>query len=76
MTDPLADIERMVSDWEHNAAANAERYQNLHQEVEHISITESAADGAVRVTVGPNGIPTDVEMTDRVNRLRPDEIAA
>ncbi|MET0236092.1 MAG: YbaB/EbfC family nucleoid-associated protein, partial [Kibdelosporangium sp.] len=44
--------------------------------VEHISITESAADGAVRVTVGPNGIPTDVEMTDRVNRLRPDEIAA
>jgi DNA-binding protein YbaB len=76
MSDPLSNVERMVSEWERNAEENAARYQNMQQEVERISITESAADGAVRVTVGPNGIPTNVEMTDRVGRLRPDEIAA
>jgi DNA-binding protein YbaB len=76
MSDPLSNIERMVSDWERNAEENAARYQNMQQEVERISITESAADGAVQVTVGANGIPTNVEMTERVSRLRPDEIAA
>nr|WP_042184851.1 YbaB/EbfC family nucleoid-associated protein [Kibdelosporangium sp. MJ126-NF4]CEL16168.1 hypothetical protein [Kibdelosporangium sp. MJ126-NF4]CTQ94093.1 hypothetical protein [Kibdelosporangium sp. MJ126-NF4] len=76
MSDPLANIERMVDDWEHNAAENATRYQNMQAEVERISITESAADGAVRVTVGPNGIPSNVQMTERVSRMRPDEIAA
>jgi DNA-binding protein YbaB len=75
MSDPLSNIERMVSDWERNAEENAARYQNMQQEVERISITESAADGAVSVTVGANGIPTNVEMTERVSRLRPDEIA-
>lgn len=76
MSDPLSNIERMVDDWERNAAENARRYQNMQAEVERISITESAADGAVRVTVGANGIPSNVEMTDRVSRMRPDEIAA
>ena len=76
MSEPLSNIERMVDDWERNAAENAARYQNMQAEVERISITESAGDGAVSVTVGANGIPSNVEMTDRVSRMRPDEIAA
>jgi DNA-binding protein YbaB len=76
MSDPLSNVERMVGDWERNAEENARRYQNMQAEVERITITESAADGAVRVTVGANGIPSNVEMTDRVSRMRPDEIAA
>jgi DNA-binding protein YbaB len=72
----LAGVERMVDDWERNAKQKAERYQRMQQEVEQISITESAAGGAVSVTVGNNGIPTGVAMTDGVRRLSPDEIAA
>ncbi|WP_116045714.1 YbaB/EbfC family nucleoid-associated protein [Amycolatopsis palatopharyngis] len=72
----LTDVERMVNDWERNAAEKAQRYQQMQQQVEQISITESVASGAVAVTVGHNGMPTDVRMTDGVKNMSPDEIAA
>lgn len=72
----LAGVERMVDDWERDAKQKSERYQRMQQEVEQISITESAANGAVSVTVGSNGIPTNVAMTDGVRKMSPDEIAA
>jgi hypothetical protein len=34
------------------------------------------ANGAVSVTVGHNGLPTDIKMTDAVRKMTPDEIAA
>lgn len=76
MTDPLANVQRLVDDWERNAEEKAARYESMRQEVERISITASAANGAVSVTVGPNGIPSDVSMTEAVSRLRPEQIAA
>ncbi|MEJ2851860.1 MULTISPECIES: YbaB/EbfC family nucleoid-associated protein [unclassified Saccharothrix] len=76
MTDPLANVQRLVDDWERNAEEKAARYESMRQEVERISITASAAGGAVSVTVGPNGIPSAVTMTDGVSRLRPEQIAA
>lgn len=76
MTDPLSNVERMIDQWERNAVEKAERYDAMRQGVEQISITESAAGGAVSVTVGHNGIPTNIAMTDGVSRMRPDEIAA
>ncbi|WP_216209340.1 YbaB/EbfC family nucleoid-associated protein [Amycolatopsis aidingensis] len=72
----LSDIERMVDDWERNAADKAQRYERMQQQVEQISITESVASGAVSVTVGHNGLPTDVRMTEAVRNMSPDEIAA
>jgi DNA-binding protein YbaB len=72
----LPDIERMVDDWERNAAEKAARYQAMSQEVQQVSITGSAADGAVMVTVGANGIPTAVTMTPKVRQLEPERIAA
>ncbi|WP_236789189.1 YbaB/EbfC family nucleoid-associated protein [Amycolatopsis sp. GM8] len=72
----LSDVERMVDDWERDAKQKAERYQRMQQEVGQISITGSAAHGAVSVTVGSNGIPTGVAMTDAVRKMNPDEIAA
>lgn len=72
----LSDIERMVDDWERNATEKAQRFEAMQHQVEHISITESVANGAVSVTVGSNGIPTDVRMTDGVRSMSPDEIAA
>ncbi|MBN6034467.1 YbaB/EbfC family nucleoid-associated protein [Amycolatopsis sp. 195334CR] len=72
----LADVERMVTDWERNAAETSQKYQAMQAEVERISITESVASGAVSVTVGHNGLPTDVKMTQAVLKMSPDEIAA
>jgi DNA-binding protein YbaB len=46
------------------------------EQVEQVSITESVANGAVTVTVGPNGLPTDIAMTDGVRSMEPGEIAA
>lgn len=76
MTDPLSDSLRMIDNWERDAAAKAARFQSMAQQVERISITESVADGAVRVTVGHNGLPTDIAMTDGVRAMAPEEIAA
>jgi hypothetical protein len=59
MTDPLANVQRLVDDWERDAEQKAARYESMRQEVERISLTRSAAGGAVSVTVGPNGIPSD-----------------
>lgn len=75
MTDPLSDTLRMIDNWERDAAAKAERFQAMSERVEQISITESVAGGAVSVTVGHNGIPTDVAMTDAVREMAPHEIA-
>jgi DNA-binding protein YbaB len=72
----LPGIERMVDDWERDAAEKATRYQAMSREVQQVSITGSAADGAVTVTVGANGIPTAVTMTPKVRQLEPERIAA
>ncbi|HEV7974240.1 YbaB/EbfC family nucleoid-associated protein [Amycolatopsis sp.] len=72
----LGDVERMVDDLERDAVEKSRRYQAMQAQVEQISITESVAGGAVSVTVGHNGLPTDIKMTDGVRRMNPDEIAA
>lgn len=72
----LGDVERMVDNWERDAEDRARRYEQLREQVDQISITASVAQGAVSVTVGANGMPTDVSMTDGVRKMSPDEIAA
>jgi len=76
MSDPLSHVQQMVDRWERDAVEKAARYENMRQQVEQISITGSSAGGSVKVTVGNNGIPTDVTMTDGVSRMRPEQIAA
>jgi DNA-binding protein YbaB len=76
MVDSVSDAERMIEDWERNAGQKAARFQQMAEQVEQVSITESVAGGAVSVTVGHNGIPTDVSMTERVLQMRPEEIAS
>lgn len=76
MVDSLSDANRMVDDWERNATEKAARFQEMARQVEQVSITESVAGGAVRVTVGNNGLPTDIAMTEQVLRMAPEEIAA
>jgi DNA-binding protein YbaB len=72
----LSDMERMINEFERNAVQKAQRYQQMQDQVSQISITESVAEGAVSVTVGNNGIPTGISMTDGVRKMSPDQIAA
>jgi DNA-binding protein YbaB len=74
MTDPLSDTMRMIENWERDAEEKAARFQAMSDRVEQISITESV--GPVSVTVGHNGIPTDITMADGVREMEPREIAA
>jgi DNA-binding protein YbaB len=76
VVDSVSDAERMIDEWGRNAGQKAARFQRMAVQVEQVSITESVAGGAVRVTVGHNGIPTDVSMTEQVLRMRPEEIAS
>lgn len=72
----LSDVERVVDNWERDAEQKAAKFQRMQEQVQQISITESVAGGAVSVTVGNNGIPTDVRMTEAVRQMAPPEIAA
>lgn len=76
MSDPLAASLSMIENWERDAAEKAAKFQAMADRVAEVSITESVAGGAVSATVGNNGIPTDIAMTDRVREMSPDEIAA
>jgi DNA-binding protein YbaB len=76
MADPLSETARMVDDWERDATEKAARFQRMAERVEQVTITESVADGAVRVTVGHNGLPVDIAMTDGVRGMEPRQIAA
>ncbi|ATE53755.1 YbaB/EbfC family nucleoid-associated protein [Actinosynnema pretiosum] len=76
MSDPIGNSRSLVDDWERGAQERAAKYEAMREAAERISLTGSAADGAVEVTVGPNGIPSDVVMTDGVSKLRPEQIAA
>jgi hypothetical protein len=72
--DPLSDTIRMVDDWDRDATEKAARFQEMSQRVADIDITESV--GPVSVTVGNNGIPTDITMAEAVRGMPPQEIAA
>lgn len=72
--DPLSDTIRMIDTWDRDAQEKAARFQEMSERVAHVDITESV--GPVRVTVGNNGIPTDIAMADEVRGMPPHEIAA
>jgi len=76
MSDPLENSLSMIENWERNAAEKAAKFQTMADRVAEVSITESVAGGAVSATIGNNGIPTNIAMTDRVREMPPDEIAA
>jgi DNA-binding protein YbaB len=71
----LGDVERMVDEWERDATAKSQRYQAMQEQVAQLSIAASAANGAVTVTVGNNGIPTAIAMTDAIHKLTADQVA-
>ncbi len=74
-TDP-DQAERQLSQWAQGFADKAQRFDAMRAEVEQIQVTESSADGAVRVTIDSSGAPIDLALTDKIGGMPPSEVAA
>jgi DNA-binding protein YbaB len=68
--------QRWVDEWVDSFARKAERYQQVQEQVEQIRLTATSPDGAVRVTVGSNGVPTDLELSERTGSIPPAELSS
>jgi hypothetical protein len=64
----LAAVEEMVTDWEHKGQERLARVQEVTERMAGLSVTETSADGVVSVTVGSNGLPTDIVLTDEAKQ--------
>ncbi|WP_018681705.1 YbaB/EbfC family nucleoid-associated protein [Actinokineospora enzanensis] len=60
----LAAVQAMVTDWEHSGRQQLAEVQELTGRIAGLSATETSADGVVTVTVGSNGLPTDITLAD------------
>jgi len=65
-----------VREWAAGAAAKAQRYQQMQQQVAEITETDTSADGAVRVSVAASGVLTDLQLSPRAREREPDRLAA
>lgn len=64
MPEDVGAAERMVRQWQDRAAEKARKFEAMRSEVEAIEVTESSRDGAVRVTVGSNGLLQGLELSE------------
>lgn len=56
--------EQLVAQWEQQISDNAARYQQMADRVQQLSITETSKDGVIRVTVGANGILSNLVIAE------------
>lgn len=69
-------VEQQVEEWAAQIQRKAERFAGMRERVEDIRVTEVSADGAVRVTVASNGVPTELTVTDEARGMNPAAISA
>lgn len=74
-TDP-DQAERQISESAQGLTGKAERFGAMRAQVEQIQVTESSADGAVRVTIDSSGAPIDLALTSKISGMPPSEVAA
>jgi DNA-binding protein YbaB len=79
MSDPLSNAAggsaARVDQWVAQAKEKAQRYQAMRAAVGQVSVTESAKDGMVTVTVDSAGNVTDLRITDEVRGLSGSQVA-
>jgi DNA-binding protein YbaB len=63
------EAQRQIDAWAQGFADKAQRYQAAQERTEQVRLTESSADGAVRVTVGADGTVTDLEFGNRARTI-------
>ncbi|MGH3673429.1 MAG: YbaB/EbfC family nucleoid-associated protein [Pseudonocardiaceae bacterium] len=68
--------EQQLSQWAQGFADRAERFHTMRANLEQITVSESAAEGAVRVTVNSSGQLTDLAFTDEIRNMVPSQVAA
>ncbi|MCP2169351.1 YbaB/EbfC family nucleoid-associated protein [Goodfellowiella coeruleoviolacea] len=76
MPDSVEAAEQMVSQWEKNIADRAQRYQQMADRVQGMSITEASRDGSVRVTISSNGLLTNLTIAESARDKRMSELSA
>lgn len=75
MTDP-GKIAQDLEKWAAGLEQRSRRFTDLHQRMNSLRVTETSRDGAVRVTVDGNGIPTELTLTERSAGIDPGQLSA
>lgn len=67
---------RGIQQWAQGFADKAQRYQAVQHDTERIRLSASSPDGRVKVTVRADGSVTDLQFTDKIRSMRPEELSA
>ncbi len=62
--------------WAEQHQRKAETYRGLHHQMSQLAVTETSADGMVRVRVDAHGVPTELTLTDRARGVDPARLSA
>lgn len=62
--------------WAEQLQRTAQTYRSLHQQMSQLAVTETSADGMVRVSVDAQGVPTEMTLTDRARGADPARLSA
>ncbi|WP_328610492.1 YbaB/EbfC family nucleoid-associated protein [Amycolatopsis sp. NBC_00345] len=74
MRDPDEAIRRM-DEWAAGFARKAERYAAAQEETERLRLTASSPDGTVKVTVGADGVVSDLVFSSKTRTMPPEELS-
>lgn len=74
MRDPDEAIRRM-NDWAAGFARKAERYAAAQERTEQLTLSATSPDGTVRVTVGADGVVSDLAFSAKTRTIPPEELA-
>ncbi|SFT08931.1 YbaB/EbfC family nucleoid-associated protein [Saccharopolyspora flava] len=70
------EAERRIQQWAQGFAEKAQRYQEVQAQTEQLRLSASSPDGRIKVTVRADGSVTDLEFTDKIRSMAPNELAA
>ncbi|MGB8961048.1 MAG: YbaB/EbfC family nucleoid-associated protein [Pseudonocardiaceae bacterium] len=63
-------------EWAEKLHRKAQTYRGLQNEMSQLVVTETSADGMVRVSVDAQGVPTELTLTDRARASDPARLSA
>ncbi|ATY12705.1 hypothetical protein CU254_21265 [Amycolatopsis sp. AA4] len=69
------DAIRRMDEWAAGFARKAERYAAAQQETERLRLTATSPDGTVKVTVGADGVVSDLVFSSRTRTVPPEELS-
>jgi len=71
-----AEAGQSLAQWAEQLERKAQTFQQLRERMAGLSATDTSADGAVRVTVDAQGIPTELSVTERAGGMDHARISA